>query len=398
MNPSGAAVARADRYLPVAIVASLALHLALIALPVVRRPGIPVPPADEKRIVVSMRAPEPLIAPEPTHRATKPAQPAPHEVPRASAARAAPEPPNVSAADFTPLAEVPPIPEPLIPEPPPAAQALAPTSPAPAPTTPAPAPTTPVRIRVPGIGQSEKVASMAARRELPQSVPAAAVAAAILAAIPAAIPVDENPAFPAVSPVAAQMPVPAERQGQVKGQEQAPVVQPPRISSALGTRFPETAAAIPARGTAPQSAPAPSAGPDHGPAPSSSPGTEEPVPAPVQIATVPEAAALPEPRAAQPEPKPAPREEDILALLAAMVSERKSYPEAARKRNAQGQVRVTMAIAPDGSLTGLELEKKSGSAILDRAALDLVKSLFPLESGPIVPIRVGLAIEYRMAR
>lgn len=103
-------------------------------------------------------------------------------------------------------------------------------------------------------------------------------------------------------------------------------------------------------------------------------------------------------------PAPAPvraavlREDEILGLLADLVAARKQYPEAARRRGAEGQVRVSMSIAPDGSLSGLLLEKKSGSAILDRAALDLVKSLFPLSGGPTAPIRVALAIEYRMAR
>lgn len=97
-------------------------------------------------------------------------------------------------------------------------------------------------------------------------------------------------------------------------------------------------------------------------------------------------------------PAKAANPEAILETLSAMVAGRKTYPEAARRRNAEGIVRVSMTINPDGTLRSAMVEKKSGSAILDRAALDLVRSLFPIAEKPGTAMDVAIAIEYRLAR
>jgi protein TonB len=126
-------------------------------------------------------------------------------------------------------------------------------------------------------------------------------------------------------------------------------------------------------------------------------------PAPVAItepiAAMPSAAA-PSVTAEKAAPAPAapavPSPQEVLNLLSSLVAERKSYPEAARRRKAQGSVGIAMKVAADGSLAAAAIQKKSGSAILDRAALDLVKGLFPITLRPGEPMEVALSIEYRL--
>ncbi len=86
----------------------------------------------------------------------------------------------------------------------------------------------------------------------------------------------------------------------------------------------------------------------------------------------------------------------MLDLLSSLVAERKAYPEAAKRRKAQGSVGISLKVAPDGTLSSAAIQKKSGSAILDRAALDLVKGLFPIALRPGEPMEVALSIEYRL--
>ena len=112
-----------------------------------------------------------------------------------------------------------------------------------------------------------------------------------------------------------------------------------------------------------------------------------PPPAPVETA---------ERRAAAPAALAVPGPQEVLTLLSRLVAERKVYPEAARRRKAQGSVGLSLNVAADGSLAAAALKKKSGSAILDRAALDLVKGLFPIALRPGEPMEIALSIEYRL--
>jgi len=91
-----------------------------------------------------------------------------------------------------------------------------------------------------------------------------------------------------------------------------------------------------------------------------------------------------------------PGPQEVLDLLSSLIAERKAYPEAARRRKAQGIVGITVKVAADGSLAAAGIEKKSGSAILDRAALDLVKGLFPIALRPGELMEIALSIEYRL--
>lgn len=90
--------------------------------------------------------------------------------------------------------------------------------------------------------------------------------------------------------------------------------------------------------------------------------------------------------------------DEVLDQLSHLITTRKTYPEAAKRRNAEGSVRVSMSILPNGSLKTSGIVMRSGSAVLDRAALDLVKGLFPLSLQPGVPMDVVVTIEYKLTR
>lgn len=58
------------------------------------------------------------------------------------------------------------------------------------------------------------------------------------------------------------------------------------------------------------------------------------------------------------------------------------YPEIALKNNLQGELRLLVGIRRDGSIHEISLRKSSGSAILDQAAIALVKAAGPFEPLP----------------
>jgi len=55
-----------------------------------------------------------------------------------------------------------------------------------------------------------------------------------------------------------------------------------------------------------------------------------------------------------------------------------------------------MSIAPDGSLASVRVLEKSGSAILDRAALALVSGVFPIPLQPGNSMEIAVTIEYKL--
>jgi len=104
-------------------------------------------------------------------------------------------------------------------------------------------------------------------------------------------------------------------------------------------------------------------------------------------------------QSAQPTTKPASRitsAQEILDLLSEQLSTKKTYPDAARQRHIEGKVRVGMSIAADGSLKSVRVLAKSGSTILDRAAVTLVSELFPLSKQLEKAMDVAVTIEYKL--
>lgn len=78
--------------------------------------------------------------------------------------------------------------------------------------------------------------------------------------------------------------------------------------------------------------------------------------------------------------------------LDSAIRARLSYPERARARNAEGTVVVALTVPADGSRCDALVAKTSGSAILDRAAVELIRSLFPAKIAPgrtfSAPVRI----------
>jgi protein TonB len=77
-----------------------------------------------------------------------------------------------------------------------------------------------------------------------------------------------------------------------------------------------------------------------------------------------------------------------------------AYPRAARQSGAEGLVKVTAMVDEGGAVTEVELLLSSGSATLDRAALDAVRraAFTPaLQGGKPVPCRITIPIRFKLS-
>jgi TonB family protein len=88
---------------------------------------------------------------------------------------------------------------------------------------------------------------------------------------------------------------------------------------------------------------------------------------------------------------------DFLDLrIRELISRQLRYPLAARRRGIEGAVRLILTISAGGELQRIQLQESSGSSLLDNAALDLLRRIFPL--GMQLPFSMDLAIniQYRL--
>jgi protein TonB len=81
--------------------------------------------------------------------------------------------------------------------------------------------------------------------------------------------------------------------------------------------------------------------------------------------------------------------EKALLELRSRIIARKIYPQAARRRNIEGEVVVFLQLNQGGELVELKVMRSSGSTILDKAALSLIEKVIPYEHG----LEGGLAVE-----
>ncbi len=88
----------------------------------------------------------------------------------------------------------------------------------------------------------------------------------------------------------------------------------------------------------------------------------------------------------------------FLSWLDAEVKKKLVYPDRARKRNIEGTVTVRLTVPAGGLTCDAVVSGGSGSAILDRAAVDLVRSLFPAKIGPGEDFTDLIRIEYLLLR
>lgn len=58
------------------------------------------------------------------------------------------------------------------------------------------------------------------------------------------------------------------------------------------------------------------------------------------------------------------------------------YPEEARRKNIYGHLRLAVTMLPDGSVEGIEVLQSSGKAILDQAAIRIVRQSAPFDPFP----------------
>jgi TonB family protein len=80
--------------------------------------------------------------------------------------------------------------------------------------------------------------------------------------------------------------------------------------------------------------------------------------------------------------------DDLRELLRGLIEKKLVYPPLARKRNIEGKVSVMLKIGRDGQLLQSEISESSGSAILDKAARDLVDGIFPVRGINIAGVSI----------
>jgi protein TonB len=88
---------------------------------------------------------------------------------------------------------------------------------------------------------------------------------------------------------------------------------------------------------------------------------------------------------------------ELAARVGAAIQARKAYPEAARRRGAEGVVRLKLRVSGDGRLVAARLAASSGSSLLDRAALDLASSVFPVDNPARRDFELVLAVKYSLS-
>jgi len=101
----------------------------------------------------------------------------------------------------------------------------------------------------------------------------------------------------------------------------------------------------------------------------------------------------PSPQAA-PEAAPAAR---VLALISERIGSALVYPDAARRRGVEGSLVAAFVVGAGGELESAEVAESSGSEILDRAGLELLRSVFPVPNDAGGALRLRIKIAYRLS-
>jgi TonB family protein len=87
---------------------------------------------------------------------------------------------------------------------------------------------------------------------------------------------------------------------------------------------------------------------------------------------------------------------DMLDRVQRRIAAASSYPEAARLRGIEGQAVVEMRTDARGALVESRIASSSGSSILDRAALDLVRAAFPVENPTRTEAELEITIRFSL--
>jgi TonB family protein len=87
----------------------------------------------------------------------------------------------------------------------------------------------------------------------------------------------------------------------------------------------------------------------------------------------------------------------ILTELSRRIAASLIFPDAARRRGIEGTVVVSFAVDGSGALASASVERSSGSEILDKAALELLMRVFPVENAARVRLSLRISIGYKLA-
>jgi protein TonB len=90
-------------------------------------------------------------------------------------------------------------------------------------------------------------------------------------------------------------------------------------------------------------------------------------------------------------------DEELMAYIKEFINKNLIYPPMARRRNIQGIVGVSFEIDYNGGLSAARVDHSSGSAILDNAALSLIKKM-PLPKNVMLnrTLVLNINIEYKL--
>ncbi len=86
----------------------------------------------------------------------------------------------------------------------------------------------------------------------------------------------------------------------------------------------------------------------------------------------------------------------LYETIYALIEKEKQYPVLARRRNIEGQVGLAITISIAGNLEDCTISISSGSPILDNAAMNLMKKIFPLNIGLHSETTITITIRYSL--
>ena len=87
---------------------------------------------------------------------------------------------------------------------------------------------------------------------------------------------------------------------------------------------------------------------------------------------------------------------ELAARVGRAIAARKTYPEAARRRGLEGTLVIAFTVDERGTLLGARTAVSSGSDILDKAGLDLLRSVFPIKNDSHKRLELRIPIGYKL--
>jgi len=85
-----------------------------------------------------------------------------------------------------------------------------------------------------------------------------------------------------------------------------------------------------------------------------------------------------------------------MGMVLNLIDMNKSYPYLARKKGQEGVVNISALIDENGEMLEINLEESSGHRLLDKNAMKLVASVFPLDNKPDERVRIVIPVRYSL--